>query len=164
MRLGKLLFTIVFVLVVIDQISKWLVETNLPFQQPVDVITFFSLFRTYNLGVAFSMLSWVGNGGLIALTLLIIGFMGYLWSKVESHQQLAHLGFALVVAGALGNLIDRVTQGHVIDFLLVHTETWAFAVFNIADSYITVGAIAIVIEELFSIGQKKSQNIPDDPS
>jgi len=162
MRLGKVLFTIVFALLVVDQVTKWLVEANLPFQETVNVIPYFSLYRTYNLGVAFSMLSWLGNGSLIFLTLVIICFMGFMWSKVQPSQQLAHLGFALIMAGALGNLIDRVTQGHVIDFFLVHTQTWAFAVFNVADSYITVGAIAIVIDELFSLGNKKTNVETDD--
>jgi len=65
--------------------------------------------------------------------------------------------FAMVISGAVGNLIDRVTQGHVIDFFLLHTENWAFAVFNVADAFITVGAIAIIIDELLSLrGQKIS--------
>jgi len=156
-RLAKTLFTIVFVLVVVDQLSKWLTETKLPFEQAVDVLPFFSLYRTHNHGVAFSMLSWVGNGGLIVLTLLIIGFMAYLWRQLRDDQQLAHLGFAMVIAGALGNLIDRITQGHVIDFLLFHTQSWAFAVFNAADAFITLGAIAIVVDELSSMRNRQTK-------
>lgn len=110
---------LVMSLIGIDQLTKWLAETHLPFHEAVDVIPFFSLYLTYNTGVAFSFLSNVGSAGLIALTLVITGIMLYFWRKVPADQQLASLGFALVVSGALGNLIDRLTQGHVIDFFLL---------------------------------------------
>lgn len=149
-RIRKTIFLLVFALVAADQLTKWLVETNLPFQEPVPVLPFFSLLRTYNTGIAFSMLSDFGNGGLIALTGIVLALIFWLWRNVTADQQLAHLGFALVVSGAIGNVIDRLTQGHVIDFLLLHTQNWAFAVFNLADAFITIGAIAIVIDEFFS--------------
>lgn len=156
MKLKKTLFTLLLVFIALDQLSKRWVESTLPFQEAISVLPTFSLYRTYNTGIAFSMLDWAGSSGLILLTMVIIGFMVFLWYKVEAHKQLAHLGFALVISGAIGNLIDRVTQGHVIDFLLFHTENWAFAVFNVADAFITVGAIAIIIDELLSSrGQKK---------
>ena len=152
---------LVMSLIGIDQLTKWLAETHLPFHEAVDVIPFFSLYLTYNTGVAFSFLSNVGSAGLIALTLVITGIMLYFWRKVPADQQLASLGFALVVSGALGNLIDRLTQGHVIDFFLFHTQTWAFAVFNVADSYITLGAIAIITEEVLLL-RSKSKNQKSD--
>lgn len=146
----KALIIVVVFLVAVDQLSKIWVESALPFHEAVPVIPFFSLYRTHNTGIAFSMLDWLGAAGLSFMTVLIIGFMIYLWRGVPRHKQLASLGFALVIAGALGNLIDRVTQGHVIDFFLVHTQTWAFAVFNLADSYITIGAICIIVDEIVS--------------
>ena len=156
----KRLIILVLVLVIIDQLSKWAVETRLPFHETIEIIPFFSLYRTHNTGIAFSMLSWLGSGGLIIMTVIIIGIMIALWRKVPRDQQLASLGFALVIAGALGNLIDRITQGHVIDFFLFHTQTWAFAVFNVADSFITVGAIAIIIDEVFSSRKKADLKTP----
>jgi signal peptidase II len=60
----------------------------------------------------------------------------------------ARLGFALIVGGAIGNLIDRVTLGYVIDYFLFHTSTWSFAVFNLADAFITVGAGLVVLQEV----------------
>jgi len=151
-------------LIAIDQLSKYAAEASLPFQQAVSVVPFFSLYRTYNTGIAFSMLDWAGNAGLIVLAIVVICAMLYLWSKVREDQQLAHLGFALVIGGAFGNLIDRMYQGHVIDFLLFHTETWAFAVFNLADAFITIGAIAIVVDEIFSWkdGDKEASPPPVD--
>ena len=157
----KFLYLLVLALIAVDQLTKWLAEGQLPFHQSVEVLPFFSLYLTHNTGVAFSLLSGFGSAGLVLLTLAITGFMLYLWRRVPPDQQLASLGFALVIAGALGNLIDRVTQGHVIDFFLFHTQTWAFAVFNVADSYITVGAITIVIEELLQWRSKSSKTDTD---
>ena len=145
---------LVLALVGFDQLTKWLAESHLPFHQAVDIIPFFSLYLTYNTGVAFSFLSDVGPAALIAMTLVIIAIMLWLWYRLPAEQQLASLGFALIVSGACGNLIDRLTQGHVIDFFLFHTQTWAFAVFNVADSYITLGAAAIIIEELLALRSK----------
>ena len=156
MRLKKLLFIVVLFLTAVDQVTKWLAETSLPFQEAVSIVPFFSLYRTYNTGIAFSMFDWAGSTGLVIVALIIIALMLYLWSKVTDDHQLAHLGFALVIAGAIGNLIDWLTHGHVIDFFLFHTESWAFAVFNVADAFITIGAIAIIVDELFSLGDKKS--------
>ncbi len=150
-RLKSTLFLIVFVLVAVDQLTKWWVETRLPFEEHVGVVPFFALYRTYNTGIAFSMLDWMGSNGLVVLTVLIIGFLIYLWSRVPRDHQLAHLGFAFVMAGAVGNLIDRASLGYVIDFLLFHTQNWAFAIFNMADAFITLGAIAIIIDEIFSL-------------
>lgn len=154
----KKLILLVVVLIAIDQVSKWLATSHLPFHQAVEVIPFFSFYLTHNKGVAFSMLEGFGNVGLIVMTLAITAFMIFLWRRVPSHQQLASLGFALVVSGAIGNLIDRATLGHVVDFFLFHTSTWAFAVFNIADSFINLGAIAIVAEELAILRPKSEKS------
>jgi signal peptidase II len=158
MRLKGKLYVLVLVLIAIDQLSKWSAEANLPFQQPVDVVPFFSLYLTYNTGVAFSMLSWFGSYGLIALTAIVTIILIVLWQRVPRHHQLTLLGFAFVIAGAIGNLIDRVSYGHVIDFFLFHTQSWAFAVFNVADAFITIGAAAIIIDELFSSRTRRAQD------
>ena len=75
--------------------------------------------------------------------------MLYLASRTTREQVLARIGFALIVGGALGNLIDRAVHGHVIDYILFHTPVWSFAVFNLADAFITVGAVLVVADELF---------------
>ncbi len=146
---------LVVIFVIIDQLTKWLVEEHLPMQQALEIVPFFSLYRTHNTGIAFSMLSSLGPSGLIVITLAVIGLMLFLWSRLEAHQRLASLGFGLIVAGAIGNLIDRALLGYVVDFFLFHTQSWAFAVFNVADAFISVGAIAIIIDELFSLGRKE---------
>src|SRR5690606_7442813 len=101
---------------------------------------FLALYRTYNTGIAFSMLSSVGDTGLILIVVAVVAFILYLFFRTTPRQVLARTGFALVIGGALGNLIDRVMLGHVIDYILFHTPVWSFAVFNLADAFITVGA------------------------
>ena len=95
------------------------------------------------------MLTWMNDKWLIGLMLLVIAFVAYLWAKSTPQRWISQNGFALIVAGAIGNLIDRSVHGYVVDYILVHVHTWYFAVFNLADAFITVGAVAIVIDELF---------------
>ncbi|MBL4732186.1 MAG: signal peptidase II [Rhizobiaceae bacterium] len=153
----KLGFILICVLVLADQISKLLVENYLPFHEGVAVIPFFSFFRTYNEGVAFSFLADLNDWALVAFTLVVCGFVFWLWSKVDRKRSLSHLGFGLVISGALGNLIDRVLLGYVIDFIQFHTQSWSFAIFNLADAYISVGAAIIIFDEVLDI-RKQNRN------
>ena len=143
-------------LISLDQLVKWLVETRLPFQQPVDFIPFISLYRTWNQGIAFSMLWGLNDVALIAITLGITGFVAWLASRTPVEKISARLGFVLIVAGAIGNLIDRSVFGHVVDYILFHTETWSFAVFNLADAYISVGAALIILQEIIDWRQDRA--------
>ena len=133
--------------VALDQWIKWLVETRLPIHEMVDLLPFLALYRTYNTGVAFSMFDWVGDGALVGVSLAVIAFVLWLAWRSEPGQWLARLGFALIVGGAVGNIIDRMVYGHVIDYILFHTPVWSFAVFNLADAFISVGAAAVVLQE-----------------
>jgi signal peptidase II len=138
---------IVIASVILDQAIKRLVETRLTMEELVPVLPFLGLYRTWNIGVAFSKLSNIGPNALVVMTLLIIAFVGWLWSRVGAEKRYARLGFALIIGGAIGNLIDRVFLGHVIDYILFHTPFWSFAVFNLADALISVGALFILIQE-----------------
>jgi signal peptidase II len=134
----------------IDQLIKWLVETRLPFHELVPVIPMLGLYRTWNEGIAFSLLKGLPDSGLLALTAVVIVFVLYLWWRTPGERGIAHLGFALIIGGALGNLIDRAVYGHVVDYILFHTSTWSFAVFNLADSFISIGAGLIVLDEVIA--------------
>jgi signal peptidase II len=136
-------------MVVLDQIVKYLVEAMLPFQQAVAVVPFLALYRTWNEGVAFSFLSGVNGWVIIGMRLLIVLFILWWWRGADRSGRLMHLGFAMIVAGALGNIVDRFIYGHVVDYVLFYTDTWSFAVFNLADSLITLGAIAVGLSEIF---------------
>ena len=138
----------IVIAVVLDQIVKIVVDHTLPLQEMVPVIPMLSLYRTYNLGVAFSMLSGMDGWFIVGMRLIIVAFVIWLWHRTNKQRTFAHLGYALIIAGALGNLIDRFLYGHVIDYILFYTESWSFAVFNLADSFITIGAGCVILDEL----------------
>jgi len=148
-RVGPML-TLVAVTVGIDQIIKWLVETRLPLHESVPVIPMFALYRTWNEGIAFSFLRGMPDTALIALAALVIVFVIYLWRNTPPTRPVAHFGYALIIGGAVSNLIDRTIYGHVVDYIQFHTATWSFAIFNLADSFISVGAGLIVLDELIA--------------
>lgn len=141
---------LVIALLALDQLSKFVVEKNLPLQSPLEVLPVLSLYRTHNTGIAFSLFSGVGDVPLIVLTLAITAFVIWLWTQSTAQQYWVRTGYAFVIGGALGNLIDRVRLGHVVDFILVHAGEWSFAVFNLADSFITVGASLVVLSEVLA--------------
>lgn len=143
------------IVVIIDQAAKWAVEAHMAWQVRYDLLPFFALFRTWNEGIAFSMLSGLGAPALIALAVAVSAFVSWLWWQSPAGRPLAHVGFALVIGGAVGNLIDRVRFGHVVDYFLFHLPQWSFAVFNLADAAITVGALCIIADEL--LGMRQSQ-------
>ncbi|TGQ53223.1 signal peptidase II [Mesorhizobium sp. M1C.F.Ca.ET.193.01.1.1] len=134
--------------VALDQWIKQLVESGLAFQEKLDILPFLALFRTYNTGIAFSMFSSFGDTGLVVIAALVVAFVLYLAVRTPAGHVIARIGFALIVGGALGNLIDRAIYGHVIDYILFHTPIWSFAVFNLADAFISVGAALVVFDEL----------------
>ncbi len=139
---------LVVVAILLDQAIKAAVEMWLPFQQAVPVIPMLALYRTYNYGVAFSMLSGMEGWFIVTMRLLVVAFVLWLWRRTSKDRFFAHLGYAMIIAGALGNLVDRLIFGYVIDYVLFHTATWSFAVFNLADSFITIGAGAIILDEI----------------
>ncbi|WP_025658723.1 signal peptidase II [Rhizobium sp. IBUN] len=138
----------IVIAVALDQIVKIVVDHTLPLQEPVHLFPMLALYRTYNLGVAFSMLSGMDGWFIVGMRLIIVAFVIWLWHRTNKQRTFAHLGYALIIAGALGNLIDRFLYGHVIDYILFHTEAWSFAVFNLADSFITIGAGCVILDEL----------------
>jgi signal peptidase II len=146
---------LIVIALIIDQIVKLLVEAYLPLQEMVPVMPFWALYRTYNLGVAFSMLSGMEGWFIVTMRLVIVGFVIWLWRKTDADRTFAHLGFALIIAGAAGNIFDLFLYGHAIDYILFHTDTWSFAVFNLADSFITIGAGCVILDEILHARTKK---------
>lgn len=142
----------------VDQATKLAVDAFLPYQVLQPIFPFFALFRTYNTGVAFSMFAEADGWIIVGIRLAVVAFVVWVWRRTPADRGFAHFGYAMVIAGALGNLIDRFAYGHVIDFILFYTDTWSFAVFNIADSCITLGAISIGYDEFFGTKVSKSRN------
>jgi len=148
------ILVLVIVAMLLDQAIKVAVEMWLPFQQAVPVMPMLALYRTYNYGVAFSMLSGMEGWFIVSMRLLVVAFVLWLWRRTPKDRFFAHLGYAMIIAGALGNLVDRLIFGYVIDYVLFHTATWSFAVFNLADSFITIGAGSIILDELLQMKKR----------
>ena len=153
-------FLVIVVLVALDQASKAWVVQNLELYDQVDLLPFLAFFRTYNEGVAFSMLSGLGPWPLIALTLAIISFIAWLVWHTPASRWISLAGYSFILAGAFGNLIDRVLIGKVVDMILFHIESlnFRFAVFNLADTFITIGAALIILDEVLQWRKTTKQN------
>ena len=146
-------------IVALDLAVKNKVETSLPFQEPVPVLPFLSWFRTWNEGIAFSFLTFLDDRILSVMVVGILVFIFWLWKRTPRKRWLSQIGFACVTGGAIGNLVDRIFLGHVVDYILFHIGNWSFAVFNLADAFITVGAAAIFLDEVvWSMQSGKQQS------
>lgn len=132
----------------LDQWIKRLVVASMELHESIELAPMLSLYHTRNTGIAFSFLSGFNDTAMVVLTGAVMLFIGWLAVRAEHHQHLARAGFALILGGALGNIIDRSTLGYVVDYILFHTDTWSFAVFNLADAFISVGAAMVVLQEM----------------
>lgn len=135
-------------LIVADQITKYLADTHLDYGRSVAVLPFLNWTLVYNEGAAFSFLSSAGGWQRWVFTVLALAVSGLLvyWLRQtpRKHTWVA-LPYAMILAGALGNVIDRILFGHVIDFVDVHWAGWHFPAFNIADAAISVGAAILIL-------------------
>lgn len=136
---------------VLDQITKILIlDLFSASQQGIEVLPFFNLVLAWNRGISFGMFGGLGDWGpwvLVALALVISAVLARWMVKAENRLILVSLG--LIIGGALGNVIDRVRFGAVVDFLDVHVSGYHWPAFNVADSAITVGAAILILETLF---------------
>lgn len=132
-----------------DQAIKYWVMHNMPLGTAKPLLPFLSLYHVRNSGIAFSFFSSFSHWGLIFITFVIIVFLLWLWKNIEYDKFLTRFGLTLIIGGAIGNLIDRIRFHHVTDYILFHIDDiFYFAIFNLADSFITLGVIVILIEEL----------------
>ena len=136
-------------LIAADQISKAVVAKTVPFYGSVSVIPgFFAVSHIHNAGAIFGMFN--GSGSklvailLTAATLTAMGMVIVYFFKTPTSQKAMRFALALILAGALGNFIDRIFRGHVIDFLEIHVKKFYWPTFNIADSCISIGAVLLV--------------------
>lgn len=135
--------SIVIAVLLLDQASKFAAERWLEAGRFIDVLPILALFRVHNTGVAFSFGNDLGSLVLVLGTALITVFVLYLWHSAKDGGRLVGAGFALITGGALGNLVDRVRLGHVIDFLYLHIGERGFFVFNLADTALTIGPVLL---------------------
>ena len=136
------------ILFIVDQISKILVVKLIDINHSIEIIkNFFYLTYTHNTGAAFSILT--GQRIfliLIAVVILIILFNHIRKNKVK--EKLEILSFSLIIGGSLGNLIDRIVRGYVVDFVDIKIFGYDFPVFNIADTFIVIGVFLLLIETI----------------
>jgi signal peptidase II len=138
------------IVVVLDQITKIAITKSFTFGESLPLTSFFNLVLTYNKGAAFSFLAaesgwqrYFFTGIAVAASAFIIYLL-----KRNPAQRIFCWALALILGGAIGNLIDRILYGHVIDFLDFHVNNWHWPAFNVADSAICVGAVMFILDEL----------------
>jgi len=137
--------------VALDQLTKWLIlDAFSADPRAIEVLPVFNLVLVWNWGVSFGMFSGQSPVRSWALVALALGISAYFarW-LVKADNPLMAAGVALIIGGALGNVIDRVRFGAVVDFLDVHVLGYHWPAFNVADAAITVGAAAVIFEALF---------------
>ncbi|PVV05598.1 MAG: signal peptidase II [gamma proteobacterium symbiont of Ctena orbiculata] len=139
------------VVVVLDQVTKQIAESSLTLYESVRVLPIFDLTLLYNKGAAFSFLSNQGGWQRWFFIVLAIGvcgvLVGWIWRLKRDEQWIA-VALSLIVGGAIGNVIDRILFGQVIDFLHFHYQQHYFPAFNVADSAITLGVIIMLYDAL----------------
>jgi signal peptidase II len=151
---------VALLIIVLDQISKWAVVFNIPYQDAWVILPVFNLTHVYNPGAAFSFLADAGGWQRHFFSALAVGASIFIvvMLRQNKHDRFLCWALALVLGGAIGNLIDRVLLGHVIDFIQVHWQDNYFPAFNVADSAISIGAVLMLWDGFF---RKKPQ--PDAP-
>ena len=156
------LLVICFWILLVDQWTKYIVQERLPLYRRVEVIHgFFNLTHVRNTGGAFGIFGGE-RGGLGSLLFVVISFIAigcilFFFIKIKEDEKTFYLSFSLIFAGAIGNLIDRLRYGEVIDFLDFYLSSYHWPAFNIADSAICVG-IGLMALELLILDKKKSKS------
>ena len=151
---------VALLVIALDRYTKLLVTAKFALFERAPVLPFLDLVRLHNTGAAFSFLAnasgwqnWFFTGVAVAVSALILWW----YFQQPNGRIVVPLGLALVLGGAIGNLIDRLQQGYVVDFVLLHYDRWSFPAFNVADSGITVGVILLLTDGFFLEGRRPSQ-------
>jgi signal peptidase II len=142
---------IAFIVILLDQISKITISRMFAYGESKPVTSFFNLVLAHNFGAAFSFLDRQGGSQRYLFSAIAVAAVVYIVYLLRKHagQRMFCWALALIMGGALGNLIDRVAYGHVIDFLEFYWRgVGTFPAFNLADSAITLGAILFILDEL----------------
>ena len=141
------------IVLIADQFTKVLILGYYRLGDTTYVASFFNIVRAHNTGAAFSFLAaqsgwqrWLFTGIGVAATIFIIWML-----RSHAGQKLFSFALAMILGGAVGNVIDRLLHGYVVDFLQFHWAGWFFPAFNVADSAITVGAACLILDELLRV-------------
>lgn len=150
----KYYFLIAIAIVLLDQLTKALIVRNIPLNHSVPVIPgFFSLTHVLNRGAAFSMFAnssaWAPNALIVFSCIVLVAIFTALWRGTQGFTA-TNLALSLIMGGAMGNLIDRLRLGSVVDFLAFRLGSYYWPDFNAADSAIVIGSLLLVVELFFS--------------
>ncbi|MFU8789106.1 MAG: signal peptidase II [Methylobacter sp.] len=143
--------------IILDQVSKLAVAGSMQLYESIEIMPFFKLTYVHNTGAAFSFLSEAGGWQrwfFAGLALVISAVIAVWLTRLKQHETLLAVALSLILGGAIGNLIDRLAYGYVIDFLDVYYGTWHWPAFNIADSAITLG-VMLMLAESFGLGRSQ---------
>ena len=145
--------------VVFDQLTKWAIIKWVPLYEKIPINSFINITHQRNTGAAFSFLADADGWQrwfFILLATVVSGFIViWMWRIRITGPAVIAIGLALVLGGAVGNVIDRILLGSVVDFIQVLIAGWPFPSFNVADSAITVGASFLIIDALFYSGRER---------
>ena len=136
--------SLIILLIVLDQISKVLISSNLALGESLNLLPFLNFTLIHNTGIAFSLFDEGGNISrwlLVTVVSAIVAYLLFLMYEKTPKNRLELMSLILIISGGLGNLVDRAFLGYVVDFIHVFYQDYSFYVFNLADSYITVGII-----------------------
>jgi len=140
--------------ILIDQVTKQIAEAQLSLHEAVNLIPYFDWYLTYNTGAAFSLLADAGGWQrwLFTVIAIVVCVVIVQWiRKLAPEDSLTALSLGLILGGAIGNLIDRILLGHVIDYIQVWLGSYPFPAFNIADAAISVGAALLILSSFIGV-------------
>jgi len=158
-----ILLIVFLVVIMLDQSTKWMIQQTLPLHQKEEIIPgFFNLIHVRNTGGAFGIFGGekgpVGSVLFVVASLAAVGVLGILFLRVKEHEKALAFSLSLLLGGAIGNLIDRVSYGEVVDFLDFYVSSYHWPAFNIADTAISIGIGLMALELLIKEHQKPGKN------
>jgi signal peptidase II len=144
-------------ILIADQFTKVLILGAYRLGDSTTITSFFNIVRAHNTGAAFSFLAAASGWQRWLFTAIGIGATIFIVWLLRSHagQKLFSFALACILGGAIGNVIDRLLHGYVVDFLQLHWRGWYFPAFNVADSAITIGAVSLILDELLRVRRAK---------
>ena len=152
------------VVVILDQLTKYIASSSLEMYQPVAVMPMFNWTLMHNTGAAFSFLHDAGGWQrwFFALIAIVVSTVIVIWLKrLQQHEKWQAVALALILGGAIGNVIDRIWFGYVVDFIQVYYQQWYWPAFNLADSAITLGVSMIIIDGLREYFAERKQKLSE---
>jgi len=145
--------------IALDQVTKQIANTQLPLHQTVNLFPYFDWYLTYNTGAAFSFLADAGGWQRWLFTLIAFSISVFIvqWIRnLPREETTTAISLSLILGGAIGNLIDRLYLGHVVDYIQVWLGSYPWPAFNIADAAISVGAVMLLLSSFTGIGNTRT--------